>query len=388
MEEKNWFAALTAKRLNTVETLRETGLNSFINHIIGTYHEPAHFIYELLQNADDAKATKARFELKYNGILFTHNGKVKFSVTDPDKERDEEQAPGHINAITAFSLSGKKNDIVNKVGKFGIGFKSVFQYTDTPHIYNPPCCFKIAKFIIPYEIKPHNEVLYDKETTAFWLPFDKADKTPPKAYAEISAKLTAIKNPLLFLKCIETLDFITPTGFNRFTKEVEDINAFMPVAYVKVCKVKLNEDTIIRFSQKVKIVDQTTRAHFQPISIGFVLNSNGHITADTKYNHYFKYAWCFLPTMHETRLNYILNAPFLLSPNRETIRDGRTENVQLIAALIQLMDIAIDSLDDMGYVNDNFENTKPVLKNMTAEFMPIAEIVLQKTSARKLVRRV
>jgi len=387
MEEKNWFAALTAKRLNTVETLRETGLNSFINHIISTYNEPAHFIYELLQNADDAKATKARFELRGDGVLFTHNGKVKFSVTDPETERDEESSAGHINAITAFSLSGKKNDVVNKIGKFGIGFKSVFQYTNTPHIYNPPYCFKISKFIVPYEIKPQHDLLYDKETTAFWLPFDKTDQTPPQAHAEIAAKLAGVKNPLLFLKCLDTLDLITSTGFNRFTKEVEDIETLIPVTYVKVCKIKLNEDTIIRFSQKVKIVDQTTRAHFQPISIGFVIDTNGNITADAKYSHYFKHAWCFLPTMHETRLNYILNAPFLLSPNRENIRDSRTENVQLIAALAQLMDIAIESLDEMGYITHSFTTTKPILENMTADFMPVAEVVLNKIKAEKVVVR-
>ena len=384
MEDKNWFAALTAKRLNTVETLKENGLNTFINHIIGTYHDQAHFIYELLQNADDAKATKVRLQLKPNGVLFTHNGKLNFSVTNPDYEREDDTPPGHINAITAFSLSAKKDDTKNQIGKFGIGFKSVFQYTNTPHIYNPPFCFKIEKFIVPREIKLQDGFLYDKETTAFWLPFDKADKTPEKAYGEISARLASIKNPLLFLKNITIFDIVNNTKFTRFIKEVEEIETLIiPASYIKVCKVKLNEDTIIKFSKKVKVTDHTSKGYFLPISIAFVLDANGNITADKQYQHYFRHVWSFLPTIHETRLNYILNAPFILSPNREAIKENRTENIQLINALAHLMETAIDVLDELGYITDKFDSTLPVLKYITAEFMPIAEVVINKVKADK-----
>ncbi|SFT27600.1 sacsin N-terminal ATP-binding-like domain-containing protein [Mucilaginibacter polytrichastri] len=383
MEEKNWFAALTNKRLNTVETLKEAGLNTFINHIIGTYHEPAHFIYELLQNADDAKASKARLELKKDGILFTHNGKINFTITNPEYEREQDAAPGHINAITAFSLSGKRDKPVSSIGKFGIGFKSIFQYTNTPHIYNPPYCFKIEQFIVPHEIKLQDGLLWDKETTAFWLPFDKREKPLPQAYTEISARLKEIKNPLLFLKNLDTLDIINSIIFTRFIKEIEEIEPIVPSPYIKISKVKLNNDTIIKFSQKVKIIDQSAKTCFQSVNVGFVLNEAGHITADEEYKHYFKHAWCYLPTMHETRLNYILNAPFLLSPNRETIKESRTENKQLIAALNQLASIAIDCLDQLGYITESINNTLPVLKNVTADFMPIAKTIITKIKAVK-----
>jgi hypothetical protein len=385
MEDKNWFAALTAKRLNTVETLKENGLNTFINHIIGTYHDQAHFIYELLQNADDVKATKVRLELKRNGVLFTHNGKLKFSITNPDHERKDNTSLGHINAITAFSLSAKKDDAKSQIGKFGIGFKSVFQYTNTPHIYNPPFCFKIEKFIVPREIKLQDGFLYYKETTAFWLPFDKPDKTPERAYSEISARLDSIKNPLLFLKNVTIFDIINNTTFTRFNKEIEEIESLItPASYIKVCKVKLNDDTIIKFSKKVKITDHTSKAYFLPIDIAFVLDSNGHVTANNQYQHYFRYAWSFLPTMHETRLNYILNASFILSPNREAIKENRTENIQLINALAQLIETAIDVLDELGYITDTFDSTLPVLKHITAGFMPIAEVVINKVKADKM----
>ena len=39
------------------------------------------------------------------------------------------------------------------VGKFGVGFKAVFQYTETPHIYDPNFQFKISKFIVPINWK-------------------------------------------------------------------------------------------------------------------------------------------------------------------------------------------------------------------------------------------
>ncbi|NCD70028.1 sacsin N-terminal ATP-binding-like domain-containing protein [Mucilaginibacter agri] len=377
MEQKNWFAALTAKRQNTVEALKLTGLKTFTNHIISTYHEPAHFIYELIQNADDAKATKARLELRKNGVLFSHNGSVSFSLTDPALEREPEVSPGHINAITAFALSPKKDDITNNIGRAGVGFKSVFQYTRTPHIYNPPYCFKIEQFVIPREVKPEPEFLHHAETTAFWLPFDRDDKSAEDCYEAIDEQLTRFKNPMLFLKSLRTIDVITVTDYNRFTKELEEIITSPPVSYIKTARVKLNNDTLIKFTQKVKIVDQTSKAYFLTIGVAFVLGINNQIAIGPEHDHYYRYAWCSLPTRHETRLNYAVNAPFILSPNREALKNNRTENTQLINALALLMEMALKSLKEMEYLDESFNDSLPDLKYITTGFMPIAKAAIK-----------
>ena len=86
-----------------------------------------------LQNADDAGATHARFELRSNELLFAHNGTRHFSISPLEREDiDTERGTlGDINSITSVANSNKK---FNAIGKFGVGFKAVFHYTRTPHI--------------------------------------------------------------------------------------------------------------------------------------------------------------------------------------------------------------------------------------------------------------
>ena len=78
------------------------------------------------------------------------NGNVRFSITDPSLEKlDRENGRlGHINSITSIGYSTKSNDggsLENKIGKFGVGFKSVFQHTETPYIYDDNFQFKLTK---------------------------------------------------------------------------------------------------------------------------------------------------------------------------------------------------------------------------------------------------
>src|SRR6476660_9605353 len=46
------------------------------------YPDQSHFIYELLQNAEDAGATRIRFELNAEVLTVTHNGNRLFSRDD------------------------------------------------------------------------------------------------------------------------------------------------------------------------------------------------------------------------------------------------------------------------------------------------------------------
>ena len=81
--------------------------------IKGNYSDRAHFIYELLQNADDAGATHAEFFLARDKLLFKHDGKEKFTISNPNEKTG---IRGHINAITSIGNSTKDYE-VNKIGK-------------------------------------------------------------------------------------------------------------------------------------------------------------------------------------------------------------------------------------------------------------------------------
>lgn len=77
---------LIQKRKNLIKAHRENDFTDGIHALLtDMYPDTAHFIYELLQNAEDMKATIVRFILDTNGIDFEHNGtKRSFNIEDID----------------------------------------------------------------------------------------------------------------------------------------------------------------------------------------------------------------------------------------------------------------------------------------------------------------
>ena len=101
------------------------------------------FIYELLQNADDYPQANKKVDVKIftteNEFIFSHNG-----------------SPFKFNNVYALCNinDGDKQDDVNKIGYKGIGFKSVFAYSEKVVI-------KSGKYIFKFD-KKHHEFQRDK----------------------------------------------------------------------------------------------------------------------------------------------------------------------------------------------------------------------------------
>ena len=98
-------------RLEDAKTFNKPDYRGFWTSITDKYKEKAHFVYELLQNADDARAKKVVFQLKPNCLVFRHNGSVRFSVSDVD----DKEHKGHINSITGIGFSTKVQNINNNI---------------------------------------------------------------------------------------------------------------------------------------------------------------------------------------------------------------------------------------------------------------------------------
>ena len=182
------------------------------------YSDQAHFIYELLQNADDAHATTARFVLERDRLIFAHNGTRHFSVSNPATEdADSENGTlGDINAITSIANSNKTEA---SIGKFGVGFKAVFQYTSTPHIYTTAFKFRIDRFIVPSLLEGDiNE--RKAEETLFVFPFDHPERNAEEAYRDISDKLRNLSFPLLFLSKLKNIEFEFENVLGLYGKEI------------------------------------------------------------------------------------------------------------------------------------------------------------------------
>jgi hypothetical protein len=66
---------LTKKRREHIQSCRDNDDKSH-EIIAGLYSDPSHFIYELLQNADDAGASEVIFNLTSESLKVTHNGRT------------------------------------------------------------------------------------------------------------------------------------------------------------------------------------------------------------------------------------------------------------------------------------------------------------------------
>ncbi|MDF2116200.1 hypothetical protein PY365_11490 [Roseiarcaceae bacterium H3SJ34-1] len=146
------------------------------------YPDKAHFVYELLQNAEDAGATEIAFTLTPEKLVCEHNGRA-FALAD-------------VTSITGLHDSTKAN-AQDKIGKFGVGFKSVFVYTQAPSIHSGDFAFRIVQLILPEPIAPDG-VLNGR--TRFEFPFDNPKKPPQEAYDEVASGLNELdEKTLLFL---------------------------------------------------------------------------------------------------------------------------------------------------------------------------------------------
>jgi hypothetical protein len=154
------------------------------------YPDRAHFIYELLQNAEDAGATEALFDLTEPSVSFEHNGR---SFTEKD-----------IWAITDIGEGTKLGDD-DKIGRFGVGFKAVFLYTETPHVWSPSFSFRISDLVLPTEIPSRSDI---GRRTRFEFPFNNPKKSRTDAYAEIGAGLEELaETTLLFLSNLKAVSW-------------------------------------------------------------------------------------------------------------------------------------------------------------------------------------
>jgi len=73
---------LTKKREEHIKSCIENNDNSH-QIIADMYSDPSHFIYELLQNAEDARAKRVNFKLFTDKLIFWHNGE-DFNYDDID----------------------------------------------------------------------------------------------------------------------------------------------------------------------------------------------------------------------------------------------------------------------------------------------------------------
>lgn len=104
-----------ADRVRTAQD-KEGMLRRALERIIQLYTDKSHFVYELLQNAEDAEATSIQFIQYPDRLEVLHDGKPFMSA--------------NLQGLCDIGKSDKVDNL-NQIGEFGVGFKSVFGICDT-----------------------------------------------------------------------------------------------------------------------------------------------------------------------------------------------------------------------------------------------------------------
>ena len=125
------------------ENIARYGWDTAVLDLLGhLYSDRTHFIFELIQNAEDAGASELTFTLFADRLEVRHDGR-------PFTEAD-------VRGVSGVAQSTKSGDLTS-IGRFGIGFKSVYAYTKNPRIYSSEERFRIESYVRPFPIDPDPE---------------------------------------------------------------------------------------------------------------------------------------------------------------------------------------------------------------------------------------
>ncbi|HWG65746.1 MAG TPA: hypothetical protein VG253_29035 [Streptosporangiaceae bacterium] len=312
------------------ENIARYGWDTAVLDLLGQlYSERTHFIFELIQNAEDAGATRLSFDLFSDRLEVRHDGR-------PFNEAD-------VRGLCGVAKSGKSGDLT-KIGQFGIGFKSVYAYTRTPRIHSSGEHFRIENFVRPFPEAPPDE---PSPGTLFVFPFDHDSVSAATAIQEISAALDNLDlDTLLFLKNIESLQIrgagVAESSLERVTK-----NRKHRSRQVGLVKRDGGGETVGEHDWLVwhrQLGDLGHRA--QQVEIAFRLTNPakgerrivGHADSPLV---------VFFPTQKQTFLGFLIQGPYRTTPARDNVPQDDPSNKALVQQTATLLaDVLLDLRDE------------------------------------------
>lgn len=304
------------------------------------YPDQAHFVFELLQNAEDAGATEVSFALTTDGCRFGHNGTRPFTESD-------------VRAITGIHNSTKTR-ASDQIGKFGVGFKSVFVYTLTPTIHSDDFSFRISRLVMPEPVARDPSI---GTRTTFWLPFNNPNKPPQVAFSEVGAGLNELaETTLLFLSNIESIKWEIDGEPSGEVLRIE--RADFHIEVLKQISGRTTTDSnFLKFDRPVVGLAN------QRVSIAFALDFLPNVQAfssDKPLAQQLKIVSTpgqvavFFPANKETSgLRFHLHAPFVPELSRASIKETPA-NEPLFEQLATLAASSLHTIRNLGLLSTDF----------------------------------
>ena len=283
---------------------------------------------ELIQNADDAGAKRVSFDAQDHGLIVGNEG----SFTSCGLEHAEcpwiksggpsgLKRPCNFHAIAEMG-SRSKLHATDQIGRFGIGFVSVYQITDTPIIQSSGVELRLnpqTQEVVKSEI-PHSD------GTQFILPWAEnqsdvreglnASPTPPDVADKVVKEIEhVLQGSLLFLRHVDRVELrrngklVVDVRIDRFAEEVTlrfqpaDITQKWLVLSRKADDVVASARLLERFEALARLNRSTT------VSVAVPLND---VQLDGL-------LYAYLPTRQSIRIPVHVNGDFFPHASRQAI---------------------------------------------------------------------
>lgn len=318
--------------------------------LAGHYSDSNHFVYELLQNAEDARATRVVIEYHYDKLVFYHNGK-------PFDEND-------VKGVSSMLMGTKDKDDATTIGKFGMGFKSVFKYTYQPEIYSDEEAFRIENYLLPVEMEEAWNYKTEKQKlsyevsageryipfalsehlTKFIIPFVKK-KDDGRIISvpgnEVLEKLKGLTGEiLLFLTHIKVLFWVDKTT-GKYAKimlsEAENDDRLI------TCRIEgsayAGKEDISRYLKYKKVFNHSEMSNAE-VSVAYKVNNRVNNINEMAHTD----IWVYFPTRDNTDLPFLVHGSFETAVSREKLMAPSAFNTVLFDELGNLI---VESLWDL-----------------------------------------
>ncbi|MCW8087651.1 sacsin N-terminal ATP-binding-like domain-containing protein [Sabulicella glaciei] len=333
------------------------------------YDKRTHFIYEVLQNTEDALRRRAgwngsravTFALTHEALRISHFG-APFS--EPD-----------VRGVCGINASTKD---VTSIGRFGIGFKSVYAFTERPEIHSGDESFSVSEYVFPRAVA---SVTRHPDETLILLPL-RAEDTD--AFKEIAEGLRALgAEALLFLKHVEEIVWSVEGEDAGNYRRSSTGDGFACEVELTTCRgSKSSSQSYLRYSRDVeskgKRVGQAELAFrletledgsraVQPISDARLV--------------------VFFPTVLPTHTGFLVQGPYQTTPSRDNIPADKPWNIELAQRTGELLVEVLEHLRESGMLSVATLRTLPLDRSKMAGglFQPLYDSVVAAMRSRRLL---
>ena len=340
------------------------------------YDDRNHFIFELLQNAEDALAKYERWEGKRE-VEFSLSPDA-LSVTHFGKPFDEDDVRGVCGI-------GESTKGLTSIGRFGIGFKSVYAFTDSPEIHSGSEHFAIDSFVWPRAIAGDG---LPPEQTVIRLPFRSND---PTAATQILAGLKRLgPRTLLFLREIEEISWSngedTSGTYLRSRPKILSNNARQVLV---IGQDNITDDVAeewLIFSRPVS----NNGDEVGHIEIAFVLEEDAADQGWSVQRITDSSLVVFFPTVLSTNLGFLVQGPYRTTPSRDNVPESDPWNQNLVKETAILLVEALRELRDLGLLDVSALRSLPLDASRFTEgsrFAPLFSTVKEALMKEPLLPR-